>query len=142
MADGFTAFENASASFRNITQTGGDLILSGTTVGGNVQIQGDGGFSIGVSARINGNLQIQSLPVSAVQNQVCGAGVSGNLMHQNSDAPVEIGAAAMCPGNTVGGNLQVGNDAANVGIAGNIATGNLQVENDSGVTTVSNNLQQ
>jgi lysophospholipase L1-like esterase len=123
----------------NITQTGGNLVLSGTTVGGNVQIQGGGAFSIGSFARILGNLQIQNLPVSAAQNQVCGVGVSGNMTYQNSDAPIAIGAAIMCPGNTVGGDLQVGNNAASVGIVANIVKGNLQIQNDRGVTTVSNN---
>ena len=123
----------------NITQTGGNLILSGTTVGGNVQIQGGGAFSIGGSARIIGNLQIQNLPGGAVQNQVCGVAVSGNLTYQNDGAPVAIGAATMCPGNTVGGNLQVSNNTASVGIVSNHVGGNLQVQNDSGSTTVSGN---
>jgi hypothetical protein len=52
----------------------------------------------------------------------------------------------MCPGSTVGGNLQVTNNAAAVGITGNIVTGNLQVQTDTGSTTVfsnhvANNLQ-
>jgi hypothetical protein len=123
----------------NITQTGGNLILSGTTVGGNVQIQGGGTFSIAGSARIIGNLQIQNLPASSIQNQVCGVDVSGNLTYQNSAAPVAIGAAAMCPGNTVGGNLQVGTNAAAVGITGNTVTGDLQVQNDTGPTAVFSN---
>jgi lysophospholipase L1-like esterase len=127
----------------NITQTGGTLVLSGTTVGGSVQVHGGGTFSISGSARIVGNLQIQNLPASPAQNQVCGLNVLGNLMYQNSNAPVEIGAATMCPGNTVGGNLQVGNNAGAVGISGNIVTGNLQVQNDTGSTTVfSNNVAQ
>jgi hypothetical protein len=123
----------------NITQTGGNLVLSGTTVGGNVTIQGGGAFSIGSFARIVGNLQIQTLPASVNQNQICGVNVIGNLVYQNSNAPVNIGAAAMCPGNTVGGNLQVGSNAAAVGIVGNIVTGNLQVVGDTGSTVVSGN---
>ena len=124
----------------NITQTGGNLVLSGTTVGGNVQIQGGGAFSIGGFARIVGNLQIQSLPANAGQNQICGANVIGNLVYENSDAPVNIGGAAMCPGNTVGGNLQVLSNAAAVGIVGNTVTGgNLQVLSDTGSTVVSGN---
>jgi lysophospholipase L1-like esterase len=123
----------------NITQTGGNLILSGTTVGGNVQIQGGGAFSIAGFTRIVGNLQIQNLPASATQNQVCSASVSGNLTYQNSGASAEIGAATLCHGNTVGGDLQVGNNTAAVGIVGNIVTGNLQVQNNTGATTVSGN---
>jgi hypothetical protein len=123
----------------NITQTGGNLVLSGTTIGGNVQVQGGGTFSITGFARIAGNLQIQNLRASPVQNQVCGASVSGNLTYQNSNAPIEIGAAAMCHGNTVGGNLQVGNNLQAVGIVGNMVTGNLQVQNDTGATMVFSN---
>ncbi len=123
----------------NITQTGGNLVLSGTIVGGNVQIQAGGSFSIGSFARILGNLQIQNLPSSAIQNHVCGVNVGGNLMFQNSNAPVQIGASTMCPGNTVHGNLQVQNNVAAVGIVSNTVSGNLQVQNDSGSTVVSGN---
>jgi len=123
----------------NITQTGGSLILSGATVGGNVQVQGGGTFSFGGSARVLGNLQVQNLPASSVQNQVCGAVVNGNLTYQNSDAPVQIGADAICPGNTVGGDLQVGSNSAVVGIVGNRVAGNMQVQNNTGSTTVSSN---
>jgi lysophospholipase L1-like esterase len=123
----------------NITQTGGNLVLSGTTVGGNVQVQGGGGFSISGFARIVGNLQIQNLPASPVQNQVCGLSVSGNLTYQNSNAPIEVGAATMCPGNTVGGDLQVGSNAGAVRIVGNTVRGNLQVQNDTGSTMVLSN---
>jgi hypothetical protein len=123
----------------NLTQTGGNLILSGTTVGGNVNVQGGGFFSISGFARIVGNLQIQNLPASSAQNQICGVSVLGNVTYQNSNAPVEIGAASMCPGNTVGGDLQVGNNAGAVGIVGNIVTGNLQVQKNTGSSMVSNN---
>jgi lysophospholipase L1-like esterase len=124
----------------NVTQTGGTLIFSGITVGGNVQIQGGGTFSLGAFARINGNLQIQNLPSNATQNQICGVRVGGNLTYQNNLAPVSIGAATMCAGNTVGGDLQVGNDSATVNITGNTVTGNLQIQGDTGSTTVVSNV--
>jgi lysophospholipase L1-like esterase len=123
----------------NITQSGGNLILSGTTVGGNVQVQGGGAFSIGSFTRIVGNLQVQNLPASATPNALCGMTVNGNLTYQNNAASVEIGTVPACSGNMVGGNLQVGNNTANVGIVGNIVKGNLQVQNDTGQTIVSNN---
>jgi len=123
----------------NITQNGGNLVLSGTTVGGNVQIQAGGSFSLGGFARIIGNLQIQNLPSSAIQNQLCGVSVGGNLTFQNSQAAVQIGAPTMCPGNTVGGDLQVGNNDAAVGIVSNTVGGNLQVQKNSGPTIVSGN---
>jgi lysophospholipase L1-like esterase len=123
----------------NITQTGGTLVLAGTVIGGNVQIQGGGGFSLTGSARVEGNLQIQNLPAGSVLNQICGVGVSGNLSYQNSAQPVQIGAMSLCPGNTVGGNLQVSKNTAAVAIFDNMVTGNLQVENDTSSTTVSGN---
>jgi hypothetical protein len=123
----------------NITQAGGNLILSGTTVGGNVQIQGGGAFSIGGFARIIGNLQVQNLPANANPNQLCGVTVTGNLAYQNSGAPIGFGAATMCPGNTVGGDLQVHNNFANVGVVGNTVLGNVQIQNNIGSTTVSSN---
>lgn len=123
----------------NIIQTGGTLVLTGTVVGGNVIIQGGGGFSLTSSAHVGGNLVIQNLPPSSDLNQLCGANIGGNLVYQNSATPVQIGAASLCPGNTLGGNLQVQNATAAVGIFNNTVGGSLQVQNDASSTTVSDN---
>ena len=120
----------------NITQTGGDLILIGSTVTGNVQIQGGGTFSLSASTSIQGNLEIQHLPNSTAPNQICSVNVKGNLQYQNSGAPVEIGAVSGCPGNAVGGDLQVQSITAAVAIFNNTVTGNLQVQNDTASTMV------
>jgi hypothetical protein len=139
----------------NVQQNGGQLSLSNTGVGGNVQVNGGGTFSIVGSTTINGNLEINNLPTGSALNQVCGSRIMNNLQYQNSGAPVEIGAASACPGNTIGGNLQVGNNTASTwlfnntvagdlqdqnntastGIVGNSVGGNLQVQNNTGPST-------
>ena len=123
----------------NITQTGGNLVLSGATVGGNVQVQSGGTFSLNSSTSIHGDLQIQNLPASAAQNQICSVNVGGNLQYQNSASPVEIGAATVCPGNTVGGDLQVHNNTAAASIFNNTVIGNLQVQSNTASVMVSSN---
>ncbi len=47
---------------------GGSLALSGVLIGGDVQINGGGEFSIGPSTAINGNLQIINIPPDTAQN--------------------------------------------------------------------------
>ncbi|MGA2120135.1 MAG: VCBS repeat-containing protein [Bryobacteraceae bacterium] len=130
----------------NIIQTGGDLILIGATVGGNVQVQGGGMFSFSASAVIKGNLQVQGVPAGSAQNLVCGVNVKGDLQYQNNGAPIEIGAASTCAGDTVGGDIQIQNNTAATSISGNTVAGTLQVENNMAATsilgnTVAGNLQ-
>jgi lysophospholipase L1-like esterase len=103
----------------NISLNGGNLVLNGTTVSGNVQAQAGGTVSLGGFARILGNLQFQNLPDSAAQNSICGVTVTGNLMYQNNAAPAAIGGGTLCPGNTVSGNVQIQNNIAAVGVTGN-----------------------
>jgi hypothetical protein len=122
----------------SITQTGGQLILSGASVGGNVQIQG-GSFSLGPSTTIQGNLQIQGLPASTTQNTVCGVAVNGLLQYQNNAAPVEIGGDSPCSGNTVAGNVVVQNNTAAVTVSDNKVTGNLQVLSNNAAVIASTN---
>jgi hypothetical protein len=127
----------------NIMQSGGELVLAGSTVGGNVQVQGGGMFSLsgGTSGptKIGGNLQVQNLPASTSQNQICNVTVSGNVEFQNNQAPVEIGGTSMCPGNVVHGNLQVQNNTAAAAVYNNIVTGNLQIQNNTGSAMVFGN---
>jgi hypothetical protein len=70
----------------------------------------------------------------------------GNLQYQNSASPVEIGAATVCPGNTVGGDLQVHNNTAAASIFDNTVIGNLEVQSNTASlmvfsNTVTKNLQ-
>ena len=125
----------------NIMQHGGSLTIGNSKVGGNVQIQGGGTFSIGPYAVIDGNLQIQDIPAGTALSQVCGATVLGNLQYQNNGTPVQIGALppASCQGSTIGGNLQVQNNTASGTIVGNTVGGNLQDMSNTAPTQVFNN---
>ena len=122
----------------SITQTGGQLVLSGSTIGGNVQIQG-GTFSFGASTTISGSLQVQNLPASSIQNQICGVLVKGNLVYQYNGAPAEIGTTGGCPGNTVGSSVQVQGNTAVIGIYNNTVKGNLGIQNNTAGIMVYNN---
>ena len=146
----------------NVVMTGGTLVLNNTVVGGNLQMSGGtllftnnstvqgnlqitgGTFSLDPS-RIGGNLQVQNVPASAAQNQICGIKVNGNLLFQNNGTAVLIGSPS-CPGNSIGGNLQVTSNSAATEVYGNSVSGNVQVTSNSAATqvdanTVNGNLQ-
>jgi hypothetical protein len=108
-----------------VIMNGGTLILSGTTVNGNVQASGASTVSIGPYTSIGGNLVIQNLS-SGPTVQICGAKVDGTLQFQNNAAAVEIGGASSCPGNAIAGNLQIQKNTASTIVIGNSVTGNLQ----------------
>ena len=122
----------------NLVENGGALTLTGATVQGNVQVNGASNVSIGPATTINGNLQIQSLLAGMVA-QICGAKVQGNLQFQSNATAVEIGASSACPGNVIGGNLQVQSNTASTVIYGNSVNGNLQDQSNSAATQVSDN---
>ena len=132
----------------NVQQIGGSLVLFQSRVGGNVQVNGKSTFSIGPGSAINGNLQIQDVPSGSGQDQVCGTAVQGNLQLQNNGTAVLVGAVApiSCPGNSIGGNMQVQSNSASTSIVGNTILGNLQDQTNKGLTqvffnTVSGDLQ-
>jgi MBG domain (YGX type) len=132
----------------NIQQNGGNVLLTGVTVSGNVQIQQGGFFNITGGSSIRGNLQVQQLPASSAVDSVCGSNVQGDFQFQNNAAAILIGAAApaSCPGNTINGNLTIQNNTASVSAVGNTVGGNLIVQGNTAATaingnTVSNNLQ-
>jgi hypothetical protein len=108
--------------------------------GGKVQTAGPSTFTIGPGTSISGNLQIQNLPTSTAQVQICGSKVRRNLQVQNSGIALLIGASSSCPGNTLGGNLQVNNNSAPIGITDNMVAGNLQVNSNTAPTQVFNNI--
>ena len=122
----------------NVTLQGGSLTLNKATVGGNVQVQGSGAVSILPLTSIGGNLQIQNLPPS-MGNQVCGAVINGDLTYQNNAAPVVIGGTSRCPGNLVGGNLQISNNSAATAALNNTVSGTLQDQNNLVSTTITGN---
>jgi len=63
------------------------------------------------------------------------------LTVQNAGSPIEVGAnnSNACAGNTVGNDLQAGNNYAALSIDDNNVAGNLQVNNDTAATNVSGN---
>ena len=126
----------------NVQQNGGNLTLVQSTVGGNVQISGASVFTIGPGSAIGGNLQIQNLPGSSAQSQVCGTSVQNDFTFQNSGSPVLIGAAApaSCAGNSIGGNLTVQNNSAATTVDGNTVTGNLTDQGNTAPTQVFGNV--
>jgi lysophospholipase L1-like esterase len=125
----------------NITQNGGSLGIGNVTIGGNVQVNGGGAFSVGPAAVINGNLQIQNDPAGMASSQVCGSTVKGDLQFQNNGSPMVIGwAAPWCAGDVIGGNLEVHNNTASIAILNNTVGGNVQVQNNTASTQVFNNI--
>jgi len=125
----------------NITLNGGSLAIRNSAIGGNVQVQGGGTFSIGPSAAIGGNVQIQNIPEGTEQNQICGATLHGNLQFQNNGIPVLIGSAspASCAGDYVGGNLTIQNNTGAVSVVGNAVSNNVSVQNNRAAVTVNDN---
>ena len=107
VSNGQTCLLNGSTVTGNVTQRGGSLTVNGSKITGNLQVTGGGTFSTSGST-VNGNFQIQNLPASAGMSQVCGTVVKGDLQVHNNSSPVMIGSSShACPGNTVGGNLEV-----------------------------------
>ena len=123
----------------NVRVTGGSLVLSNTSVSRNVQINGGGTFAIGPSTIIQGDLQIQNIPVSSGLNVVCGANIKGNLLFQNNGTAAMIGSFPSCPGNTIGGNLTVQSNSASTQVYNNRVSGNLQNQYNTAATIIDGN---
>ena len=129
----------------SITETGGNLVLDGSTIGSGVTINGGGTFNIGPSSTtattIKGNLTIQSLPKSTTADQVCGTTVTGSLVVQSDGTPILIGnsGSPSCAGNTIKGSLQVASNSASITMDGNSVTGSIQVQSNSGATIIDAN---
>jgi hypothetical protein len=72
------------------------------------------------------HLQIQQVSAGQSQSLICGATVVGHLQAHNNASPVAIGTAnpASCPGNSIGGNLQVDINSAAVQIYYYLVSGN------------------
>lgn len=99
----------------------------------------DGGFSSLPSTTVEDNLEVRDLSSSATQNEVCGAEIAHNLNYRDSGAPVEIGASSGCPGNTVGGNLDVQGNSASTVLFGNSVKGDLHDDDNVAPTQVTSN---
>jgi hypothetical protein len=136
--NGGTVYLNCTVD-GNLTENGGSLKLdSSAYVHGNVQIGQPGilqssAFTIGPMVRIDGNLQIQSLP-GGQKGTVCGTQVKGNLQVQNNAIQIEIGGST-CGGDTVSGNLQVNGNSAMTDVSFNTVAGNLQCQGNTNTLT-------
>ncbi|MGA2411323.1 MAG: hypothetical protein ABSG46_13160, partial [Candidatus Binataceae bacterium] len=83
-------------------------------------------FSIQNTA-VDGTLQIQSVAAASTENEICGTHVKGTLQFDNNATATTIGTtSASCPGNTIGGNLQVISNFDAVQVFDDTAGGNLQ----------------
>ncbi len=137
---GTLLLQNNSSVNGNLTVTGGSVSISNSTLGHNVTIQGGGTFLIGPGVSIGGNLTMQSLPAGIGVDEVCGAGVAGNVTLQGSAAVTEIGANGGCAGNTVHGNLTVQSNSGATTVDGNMVGGNLTDQGNHGPTQVFTNV--
>lgn len=132
----------------NVTQNGGGLSIVNSTIEGNVQVSGGSSFWIG-NTNVDGNLQIQNIPSSSAQSQICGTDVKGNLQTTDNGTAVTIGtASASCTGNNIGGNLQItGGSSFSIGdteVGGNLLVQNIpatSAQSEICGTAVSGNLQ-
>lgn len=125
----------------NVVQHGGSFVLFQSQIGGNVQVDGGGAFSIGPGSTISGNLAVQNLPSTAGQDNICGTNVHGNLEVQNNGTAVLIGGnpPVACEGNIVGGNLSVQSNYGTTSIVGNTIGRNVTDQNNAAATQVFNN---
>ncbi len=139
ISKGQTCIFVAGGTTGSVTDTGGNLVLQGATIGGSVTIT-SGAFTIGPSTTIKGNLTIASLPKSTTTNQVCGSTITSSLVFQSNGAAVLIGSGTpSCAGNIIQGSLQVASNSAAVTMEGNKVSGSIQVQSNSGATIIDGN---
>ena len=117
----------------NLQVSSGMVFGSDSNIGGNVEFNGGGSFSLEPGTVVNGNLQIQNLPAGDWLDTVCGARIGGNVEFHNNSAAAAIGSNSGCAGNAIGGNLQIHNNSAPVDVFGNHVTGNLQCDQNSAI---------
>jgi hypothetical protein len=123
----------------HVTQTGGDLTLTNSTIGGNVVSHG-GAFSIGPFTTIGGNLEMLNVPESTSVDEVCNTNVKGNVKLQAVGTNVQLGSSApTCGGSAIGGNLHAQDSTGTLEIYGNNVTGNLHIQNGTSATQIYNN---
>lgn len=127
------AFVNGGQITGNVTVVGGNFVLNGAAVGGNLSVHDGGTFTLGPAATIGGNLAIDDLPPGSANNLVCGTTVFGNLTFDSNAAAAQIGSAypPTCAGNKIGGNATVNNNTGPLDVVGNSVSGNLVCQNNS-----------
>jgi YVTN family beta-propeller protein len=125
----------------NINVIGGNLVLAGVQVNGNVLISGT--FSIGPNTTIRGSLDIQGdSPRGTTQNQVCGSTIRGDLRFRNNGDPVVIGSPnqSLCAGNVIDGNLEVQDNTGKAVIYGNTVRFDLLDRDNKAATVIDGNI--
>ncbi len=124
--------------YGNIYVTGGNLNLNNASIFGNVQING-GTYTLGPSLSIYSALSVQNIPSGSAQNTICGVNVGGSLYFDGNGTAAQIGSSAgSCPGNTIGGDLEVNNNTGLVQMFYNTANDDLTGTGNSSVTGGSN----
>jgi hypothetical protein len=118
----------------SIQQHSGTLILLNASIGGSVQVVSGGSFTI-TSSTINGSLQVVSLPTGTTVNEVCGTHIKGSVQVTSNAAPVNIGQASSCAGNTIDNSLQVQSNTAQTQLIGNHVGGSLQDNSNNTTAT-------
>jgi len=90
-------------------------------------------------------LQVEQLAASTATDLVCAAKIAGNLLWEDNGESVTIGGTS-CPGNYVGGNIEVENNALPSGdttpaatIEQNTIKGNLQTAGNTPKAVVTGN---
>ena len=132
ISKGLTCIINGTVT-GNVTQNGGGLFASNATIEGSLQISGRSRFSVENTA-IDGNLGIQNIPASSAQNEICETDVGGKLQFNNNGSAVAIGTtSASCPGNTIGGNMQINRNIATVQVYDDTVGGSLQCKGNSSI---------
>jgi hypothetical protein len=119
----------------NVSVDGGHLALTNATVTGNMSIQGGSGFSIGTGTTISGNLSIESVASGSSRSMICQATVGGNLQVSNNAVPINIGSPqTFCYGNSFGGNVEIQGNTAPVAVHDNTISKNLSCSGNSAIT--------
>ncbi|MGA9670257.1 MAG: choice-of-anchor tandem repeat GloVer-containing protein [Terracidiphilus sp.] len=131
-------FTDGATILGNVYLSGGSLILTNATVLGNVEIQG-GTYALGPSLTIASKLEVQNVPSGTTQNTVCGVNVFGSVYYNGNGSPAEIGSSSSsCPGNTIGGDLEINSNTAFVQVFDNSVRDALTCSSNSNITGASN----
>lgn len=128
-------------------QQGGALDDQGATIGGNLQATDAAWIELAGGATISGNLHVQGLTGAppASDDYLCNTTVGGNATVRDdaAGAPIDIGDPGACsggPGLTIGGNLHVHHNAADVTVGGNTVAGNIEIRNNAAEVTATANI--
>ena len=122
----------------------------GTSLGGNLAVQGGGPLCIDGSSSypvmIHGNFSVQSLAASSTVNTICGLDYLGsNFAYQSNASPLQMGGSSSCLGNTIDANFAIQSNSAAVTIGGtgagqgNSIGGNIALQSNTGGGTFTDN---